>query len=299
MGVRFVFGVLGLAGCIEATPGGTGDSADTGATPPPEGCAFGEPNDTVDDATPIASGVTYRDLCVTGTDGDDPHDVFAFTAPATDAAGGWIRVSMSNVRDGGLSEFILSGADGRGFVDQYAVDPDTALDGWATVAPGVVYTIDVMRFAGTGPEYRYDLTVTYTPIDDAFEPNQTPDDAPPIDVGTPIHASAAAVSANAELAPEDDADWYTVTLHGGSATVALTDAPSDFACDVMLVGPTGDGAGESYSLDGGADCTVVAEDLDPGDYTIGVIHFAGGAVRGGGGSPPAYVGGSYTLEVTE
>ncbi|MEQ1568608.1 MAG: hypothetical protein ABMA64_23420 [Myxococcota bacterium] len=276
----------GLAsGCVEEAPvSGTG-------------CGFGEPNDTVDAATPVDVDGRYTDLCVTGSDGDDPADWFVLTAPA-DAAGGVVTAALENVRDGGLAEFsVIALADGGSVpLNPYSVEFDQPVSGWFTVAPGASYAIGVVRFAGTGPQYTYDLRLDYQAIPDPQEPN--PKESPTaIELGQDIRGSFAGVTAASVLQQGEALDAFTFDLSASTVRVSLTDVPADLACDVELFDAAGLGVGEAYQTDPGLDCVIDAESLEPGSYTAWVHVFAGEPPNAGGGEAPGWVTAQYTLRV--
>jgi hypothetical protein len=308
-----VVGTALAAGCTVTTtsdptptspPSTTVDGGATGdASPSPtgSGCGFGEPNDTREQATAITLGSTYSSLCVSNPDKTDELDFFEFTAPATDLAGGYVEVKLSNVQSDGIGDVIVtSSLDNDVVFESYTVDHGANVEGWLTVAPGAKYRIQVSRFGGAGDRFAYDLSTKYTAIKDAYEPNDKKEDAKSISLNTPIQASAAAVSAKAELAVGDDQDWFKVTLAAGTATVKMTNVPSDYLCDVQLYDPTGAAVDEKYQTTGGADCTIDAKDLVSGVYLVNVHRFAGLPMRADGGKPLAsFVTQQYTLEVQQ
>jgi hypothetical protein len=280
---------------------GDGDGGASGADGglDPATCGFGEPNDTREQGTPIEVNKSYAG-CVSSPDGQDLLDFYEFTAPS-DAAGGYVEVTVSNVGATGLAELIVtSSADNDLIFDAYTTDSGASVKGWLTVAPGAKYRARVSRFAGAGPRFSYSLEAKYTKIQDAFEPNNDKASAKPLTLGTAIQASAAAVSANTALATGDDQDWYKVTLAAGTATVKLENSPADYLCDVELIDDAGTGVAEKYTTDKGANCQVDAMSLTGGTYYVKVHSFGGLPIRGAANTAPAaFVTGQYTLTVSQ
>ncbi len=300
-----------VTGCaIAMWAGCSSETKETGATPDGGlvtdsgtgvdgggGCAFGEPNDTRETPTAIQVNQVYRGLCVSAEDGTDGKDFYAFTAPATDLAGGYVEVKMTNVGPEGLAEFIVTSVvDNDVLVDNYQTTEGAGSYGWFTVTPGATYRVQANRFAGAGKRFTYDLELKYTAIADAFEPNNTKETAKDLALNTPVKGSAASHSASTNLVPTDAADWFKVTLPAGTATVTLSTVPIDFTCDVELFDSYGTGVGEKYNTTAGADCQLDATDLVGGVYYVNVHQFAGVPVRAAGGiDVPAFVKGQYTL----
>jgi hypothetical protein len=281
---------------VTGQDGGAEAGADLGA-----GCDFAEPNDTREQAKPIDLDKAYAGLCVSNPEGPDELDFFEITAPVTDLAGGYVEVQLSNVKNGGLGEIIVTSSLDNGVIfDSYTTDPGANVSGWLTVTPGAKYRIQVNRFGGRGERFAYDLRAKYTPIADAFEPNNTKEDAKAIEVGKGIQASAAAHSAKTEVTETDEADFYKVTLAAGAATVKMSSVPADFMCDVELLDAAGVRVAEKYQTDKGADCTLDATNLVGGSYLVKVHAFGGVPVRGATGSEvPAFVRLPYALAVTQ
>ncbi len=266
----------------------------------PAGCSFGEPNNTRETATPVALNRIYAGNCVDGP--GDPMDFYEFTAPAADVAGGYVQVQVRNVGGQSAEYEAWAASDNEKVQDHYSTTDGANLDGWFTVAPGGKYRVAVHMFAGTSPEFTYDVQFKYTALNDAFEPNNSRATAKPLTLGTAIMASAA-VPALGGLAPTDAEkdDWYSVTLAAGTTTVLVSNVPSDTTCDVTAFDPSGAMVDEKYSTTDGANCKLDLVDLTmAGTYTFNMQRFAGAPPReGDGATVPAFVSGQYTLLVTQ
>jgi len=298
------------------SPTDTDAAADAGATPdaatdaatdaaradagPSGGCAFGEPNDTRETATPVDVNRPYTALCLSNADGTtDPSDFYVVTAPS-DTAGGYVTFAITNVGTTGTIEALATAAaDGAQMVDVVGSNDGASVTGWFTVSPGAQYRLEVKRYPGAGATFDYDLQFAYTKVTDAYEPNNTRAAAKTIALTTPIQASGVAFSANGALAATDDDDWYSVTLAAGSVAVKLTNSPADFTCDMQVFDATNAAIASEVSASSvGANCEVDATGLAAGVYTVDVHSYLT-PDRAGKGTPPPSITGSYTLAVTQ
>jgi hypothetical protein len=261
-----------------------------------DSCGVGEPNDVREQATVVALPSATRGACVGGS--VDTSDFYEVLAPM-DAAGGVVRVAVTNVGADGLPELTVTAAEDNGaIVNAYTTDRGASIEGWFAVAPGARYRVRVEPFAGAA-RFRYDFNVTYTALNDAFEPNNARTAARPITVGTPIQASAGIVTPRSMAVAADAEDWYRVTLAAGAASVRVTNVPADFLCDVSVFDAAGMSLGERYTTTPGANCELTLMAVPAGEVTIKLEPFSGGAPLGAGGpTPPRYTG-QYTLSVTQ
>lgn len=305
-----VCGAGGAGGCtinnISAGDGGT-PSSDAASTSDGNssadgghlsgGCDFGEPNNDRDHGTPITLNASYTKMCVSGADG---ADFFEIVGP-NDVAGGYVEVSMTNVGDASPEMEVFAVADQGKMFDTYTTTRGASLYGWFTVSPGAKYQVKIREFAATGPsndpQFTYDLNVKYTPLNDKYEPNDKREDAKPISLATPILASGVAVSPKAT--PDNDDDWYKVTLAAGMVTVVVK-TPADTNCDVKLYDAANAVAGGNYQVGHGTDCTFTVDPVTPGDYTLVRRTFGSPAPTAGNVQlTPDYVTKQYTLTVTQ
>ncbi len=260
------------------------------------GCGPGEPNDTRETATVIATDAGIRGACVGPT--NDPKDFYQFVAP-NDSAGGYIKIDVTNVSTvAGPEGTIFSAADNGQVFSKYEADVGKNLSMWAAVAPGATYRFEIHPFA-SDRNMSYDLGLSYTPFVDTFEPNNRKEDAKAITVGTAIQASFAAVSANAEFTDGDAEDWFKTTVGAGTATIKVSNVASDYGCDVEAYDATGTKIGENYSTTPGANCQLDLVSLLAGEIKLNVHGFASKPPRGGSGTvSPTYTS-QYTLLVSQ
>jgi len=258
-----------------------------------------EPNDTRDLATPYVLGSTVV-ACI-GAAND--VDVYSFTAPATDLAGGYVLLSLTDVgATGNVDVTLFSAADNSSIDEIYKTDDGASLFAYLAVAPGVTYRIQVNQFAGGNALYRYTMKGAYVPIADAYEPNDTKDTAKPIAVGTPIMASLSSGYVLDPYKGEAFADWYSVPLAVGAATIKLANMPTDISGDVQLFDPSGEKVDEMYTTTNGANVMLTTEVMTAGTYKLVVQPFAGGpraADEAVAMVPPDHFTRLYTLTVTQ
>jgi len=258
-----------------------------------------EPNDTRDLATPYVLNSTVV-ACI-GTAND--VDVYSFTAPATDPAGGYVLLSLTDVGATGNVDVTLFSAAANSSNDEiYKTDDGASLFAYLAVAPGVTYRIQVNQFAGGTALYRYTMKATYVPLADAYEPNDTKDTAKPIALATPIMAFLSAGYIAEPYKGEAFVDWYSVPLAVGAATIKLANMPTDIAGDVQLFDPRGEKVGEMYTTTNGANVMLTADVMTAGTYKLMVEPFSGGPRAVGevvAMVPPDHFTRPYTLTVTQ
>jgi hypothetical protein len=257
-----------------------------------------------------------------GTDDAGNHDLahaaalgIGDTTTGCVAPNGRPDVYRFQLEDGGQSGYLtfqLTGdALGSPKASLYGADGDAALatvaagDGGTPMAfvvaisPGVAYRLAIAdEAAGAGP-YTYNLDATFTPVPDAFEPNDRPEEAAPIVVGTPVEAYLFA-GASADLAAYDDN--YRVPLAAGQAvTVHLDDVPADIAPRIFLYDPSGAELGRVVNGHKGAPFTLTLPTVPAnGDYTARVTLWTEEpATMSAAGAVPDHFTRPYHLTVTQ
>ena len=258
-----------------------------------------EPNDTRDLATPYILNSTVVACIGASTD----VDVYSFTAPATDLAGGYVLLSLTDVGAAGTVDVTLFSAVDNSSIDEiYKADLGASLFAYLAVAPGVTYRIQVTPFAGAGALYRYTMKAAYVPIADAYEPNDTKDTAKPIAVGTPIMASLSTGYVLDPYKGEAFADWYSAPLAVGPVTIKLANVATDILGDIQLFDPNGEKVDEMYTTTNGANVMLTTEVMTAGTYKLVVQPFSGGPPPAGevvAMVPPDHFTRPYTLTVTQ
>jgi hypothetical protein len=235
----------------------------------------------------------------TGTD----LDFYSFTTPATDLAGGYVLLSFTEVGAMGNIDVTLFSATDNSSVDEiYKTDDGASLFAYLAVAPGVTYRVQVNQFAGGRAPYRYTMKMAYVPIADAYEPNDTKETAKPIALGTPIMASLSAGYILDPYKGEAFADWYSVPLTVGPATIKLANVPTDILGDIQLFDPNGESVDEMYTTTAGANVMLTADVKTAGTHKLVVQPFAGGPKAAGEAVamvPPDHFTRLYTLTVSQ
>ncbi len=279
-------------------PGGTWDAPVEGPPRPVDetfnicGLSESEPNDEPTQATPVVA--QQRGCLPTSQD----VDLFRATAPASDLGGGYYEGSLSSVNalslevypgaDLSASNRLLAASTGRG---------DRTYFYWPG-APGQTYTLRLNTASRSW--CAYDLDIAYHKVDDAFEVNDTIDQATPIAVGSPVDAFFFA-GKRPGTPPINYEDWYSFQLHPGLATIRI-DVPADIAAGVKVIGPSGSGPeryvfnsspGEDYLLAG---FTVMTS----GTYRVRLTYVPapGGVAIVRGMVPPSFTT-PYRLLVTQ
>jgi hypothetical protein len=167
---------------------------------------------------------------------------------------------------------------------------DHDLEAWVSVGAGHEYVVEVDRASCM-------LDVTYTAIEDRWEPNDSSDDATTITGSVQGWFQTAEVGES--LSSDDWADWYRYASDESPLTVTLTDVPGDIEGFVQLW----DASDPEWPLtwssawNGGDDVVVEVDPTHSGAILIEVRPY--GAETYGLGDPPAELLAPYTLNVEE
>ena len=253
--------VLSLgSGCTISTPAdgtpGSGSTsttvpgaptADGGAVVAAAGCGFGEPNDTRDVPTSIALDTAYTGICLSGR---EDKDWYQFTAPS-DAAGGWVKVLLSNVHNAALGAKAYAMGSNREIITAYTATDGESLAIYFSVKPGEKFGVVVDEFIGGDQVATYDMKLAYTKFDDAFESNDSRDAAKTITAGTAVEAYLAGLESAATPKGDDVSDWYAVNLSAGQASIKIQNIPTDLSPDYELVDVNGTRIDNGYTATNG------------------------------------------------
>jgi hypothetical protein len=215
---------------------GTGGSGGGG---PFIGCGLGgepEPNDTRTQATPYAAGTSVAGCLAAMGD----VDFYETTAPAGNAAGGFYQGAITDVGAGTVDVKVYTASDNAPLLQStFTIDAGASLFFYWAAAPGQTYRIAVSPFNPFTGAFLYKWKATYTPVTDAYEPNDTREQAKPIAVGTPIDALFFAGHKRATVAIDEFKDFYAFDLAAGMVTLKVDRVPSMVRPEVELY----DGAG--------------------------------------------------------
>jgi|GEM_PF-4313617 len=281
----------GGANAANADDGGA--SADgSSASSTTQGCTFGEPNDTRDQPFALTPG-TYKDVCLSDK-GD--VDYYAFTSPSEDKAGGYVIVSLTNVRSTATKLFVSDALTNEQFTeDGIRGELGESTKAWFTVQPGKTYHVRVEAGYSYDQEGKYDITIDYKKIDDPFEPNNTQYEAAPIAFGTSVSAFVTRTRGGEAANLEDD--WYKLEFNGGNFRASLASVPTNFTCEMALFDNTFTKIGrEDYQTTDGANCEINRSALQKGTYYLQVKAFSTPSYDTfGAGEPADHITRKYTL----
>ena len=170
------------------------------------------------------------------------------------------------------------------------------LHAWMTVSGGYEYLFEVDGWSSDAEPVSFNVAIEHQPITDAYERNDSWEEAPIIS-GT-IHGMLHAGYESSGVCSEDYDDWYTYKSSGKPLEVALTDVPEDILAGIEIWDPsdmewtaTWESAWEP-SMD-------VSVNFDPdhsGDYLIRVQAY-GPYAHGTGDIPESFTQ-PYTLSVS-
>jgi hypothetical protein len=202
---------------VVQTDGGTPTDASVGP------CAFGEPNDVY---TPFAMSLPASfDACAPKGDSDS----FTYVTPNV-AAGGYLTVDLEDVDSLGLlavvNDVTTSPANELWFARSLNGGATTSLRAYVAVGPQRRISLDVSGGSGAGAG-RYHASVTFTPFDDAFEPNNKWEDAKAIGAGVAAHAMFPSHTPRPSFNGNDDSDWYLAPHAAGAFTITVGDVAAD------------------------------------------------------------------------
>jgi hypothetical protein len=212
-------GTGGTAGAAGTT--GTAGAAGTGGSVSGAGGTGGltiipevEPNNDQAQAAPYIPGTQVMATSVTGDE-----DYFALTAPPGDLSGGYYQLRITNVGAGYVHLVVYSKTDnGRIGGTDGADAGESSFFYWAAL-PGQIYYVRTYGGGSTMP-FAYTFTVSYTKVDDPYEPNNDRESPKPIPLGQMV--TAYFFSGFAAAIASVDEDWYSIDLAAGPATATLT-----------------------------------------------------------------------------
>jgi hypothetical protein len=248
-------------------------------------------------------GTEVKGTLGAGEGGADTIDYYEVVAPPGDPSGGYFQGAVTNVGNGVVFADIYSTVDnGRLLLADGASVGESTFFYWAG-RPGQHYQVRLYEGSGVAPTFDYTLKVTYTKIDDRFEPNDTSDAPASLVAGTPTTAYFFS-GFNSAQSPTPDQDWYAVTLNPGAVTVGINPAPHDVrmqflvydAATFVQVSATG-----NVAPNPGAAITTGAFTSAGGQYLIQIqaFAFAVTSVAGRGSVPPDSFLHAYTLTVSQ
>jgi len=287
-GTAGVAGTGGAAGAAGGTGGATGGTGGLPVVPETE------PNNDLATATPYTPGTQVMAMSVAGD-----YDYFKLTAPPGDVSGGYYQLSITNVGAGVVHANIYSATNnGRiGFTDGASAG-ESSFYYWAA-SPGQIYHVRT-EGSTTNTPFAYTFTVTYTKIEDPYEPNNDRDDPPrPITLGQTVSAYFfAGYTSNTATVDED---WYSIDLAAGPASAKITNVASKVRLQIDLINGDLERTKLGQSLTQGSNVSVMFTVPVAGKYTIAVsaYSFTPGEQQGASVDVPDSFTRPYQLIVTQ
>ena len=216
-------GGLSLAAC-----GGGGDQP--GATDNACGFRDGEPNGSAGQATVVQPGATF-DGCLEASDVDflslrRRTTRLAATCRGPSPAMGTVRATIYDGAGQAELDVVRRRCSGRG-----------ATFYWASGSSQETRIAHPRRRGGGAP-YTYQLTPAYTPVDDAYEPNDAMDAARRCRTGDRcLRICSRPARCRRTSAAYDD--YYRFTAQPGALSIRLDDVPADVAARCSCFGTDG------------------------------------------------------------
>jgi hypothetical protein len=230
--------VLSLVSC----GGGDGPSQVDNA------CGFrdGEPNGGANQATQVDVGATF-DGCLEGGD----VDFLAIQSP-DDEIGGYVLVTVAGAT--GVVRATIYDDAGQVELGSFVADaPGAGLSFYWASGSAQQTRFAVRDEGGAGLPYAYQLTAAYTPVADAFEPNNDMAAAAVMPEGGQMSAYLFAGRHDAANDPAAYDDHYRFTAQPGALSITLNDVPGNVAGRLFLFRSDGsEVARVSSGLRGGA-----------------------------------------------
>jgi hypothetical protein len=253
------------------------------------------PNEDPDHARPYALGSAFEGCLQTS----DDLDYYAFTAPAKPVEGGFVVIKATGVGMKGSLHIEAEAAADDGDIWDVSAPDGTSAFVWFNVKAGAKFFAKINAAYTLDAATPYTLTIDYTGVPDAHEPNDTRAQATPMTSGKAVHGYLfAGYESSLGIAAQDWDDWYKVTLPAGPATFTLSDLASDDSGDLSLYDATGSSVDGANNTTFGADVTFTHTIATAGDYYVDVKPQYPPASKGTGYTVPAYETQPYTLTVT-
>ncbi len=284
----------GAGGMTTTGTGGQGNVT-VGSDP----CTSPDPgNEDQSHATPYTVlGAEFQACMQSATD----IDFYEFTTPASPAAGGVITVNLIDVGpNGSIDSTAFAASDNSEIQGNGNASNGGSAYYWFSAAPATKYRVSVQRFYTAMMATPYTFKVTYTPVNDTFEPNDLRTQAAPLTVGTPAQAFMfAGYASSTGFASNAWEDWYKVTLAAGMVKITLSILATDIAGDMVLYDALGTEVTSMGSATNGSTVVLNRTGITAGDYYVKVTPFYVPTAKGSGTVLPQYVSQPYTLTITQ
>jgi hypothetical protein len=223
-------------------------------------------------------------------------DVTTFDSPS-DSTGGYV---LATVGPGmGTPRATISDGTGQTQLATFVADaPGAGLSFWFTTAPGQTTRI-ALRDDGGG-DFKYELTTSYTPIADAFEPNDAMDAATPMPDGGQMTAFLFSGRKDGVMDAAAYDDYYRFTAQPGAVSVHLDDLPADLAAKLFLYSADGSELARVATGIRGAALALQVTAMTASDMVVRVsLWDQAPAAAGAGTELPASFTQPYRLTVSQ
>jgi hypothetical protein len=294
-------GASGNTGGSGGASGSAGSGGSSGSTLAQ--CPWG---DQMAHSTPYGMATTLR-ICYLGK--RDQYDRFQVTTPAAPAGGGYVVVSFRNVSpDVEVSIRVSPAAEDFAIDSQLeAAAAGADYDTWFGAIPNAEFFFDVSNINSLwslDALTDFEISATFVPVNDPYEPNDYQGTDAPITVGTSIMAYAfSGYGGNANAFLNGWNDFYKVTLKAGTPTLTVTGIPVKFPLEVSIYSTDYNADPRLFAADSlGAASVSVTPDSPVLAGTYEIVVSPSGADRhpeGAGAVPAVYATQPYTLIVTE
>lgn len=168
---------------------------------------------------------------------------------------------------------------------------------YVSVGPGTTTLLRFWPYSGvaTAAGKRLELSIQVSAEQDENEPNNTPETATPIEIGTPVTGQF--INPFASETSQDIDDWYAVELSAGTAILNLLEAPTEGRFYIRHV----DEQGVSVPIQTPASGVTEAWPFSVPASGTYLIHFDvyGGFLPFASGLKPSYLREAYVFEVQQ
>ena len=239
-------------------------------------------------------------LSLVGCGGSNPPaDSEAQTIQSPDdATGGYLQATVAPGM--GTVRATIYDGEGKAVIASFVADaPGAALSFWWTSAPGQQTRV-ALRDDG-GASYSYDLTSSYTPVADAYEPNDATGAATPMPADGQMSAFLFAGRRDGTNDPAAYDDYYRFAAQPSALSIRLDDVPADVAARLFLLRADGTEVARVSNGMRGAPLALSAPAVtDAGDFIVRVALWAETPAAAGAGTElPASFTQPYRLTVSQ
>jgi hypothetical protein len=279
---------------VENKPDGSVVAIDGGSS----GCSFGEPNNSRDKAFPIMVG-SYQGVCLEKGNSGNDTDFYSFESPAADKAGGFVTVNLTNVQNTDIMIEAYDAVTNELMPGDFHALSGASLKVWFAVKPGRKYNILVAHYV-QDVDGTYDMTLGYTKVDDAYEVNNTREQATPVTLASEVEATFLATQGSGE--ENAQVDWYKIDIASAPASIVanVSNVPTNTDCEITMFNSAFEEVGLGYANNKGANVTATSskDGLTAGTYYFKVGNWVAAVPVMGEGEPADHLTRKYKFSST-